>query len=72
MGNKFLNTDFDHEDIEENENSEYSDKIHISPSKAQEEYFDRNNKITKIFLIVLGSFCVIGVLYYLISWLSSK
>lgn len=70
MGNKFFNADLDDEDIEED--SEYSDKIHISPSKAQNDYFDRNSVITRIFLIALGSFCVIGVLYYLISWLSSK
>lgn len=65
---KFFNTDFD----DDNNESEYSDKIKVTPSKSNNDYFDRNNPITKIILLVLGSFCLIGVLYYVITFFQSK
>lgn len=70
MARKFFNTDLENDNVEEN--SEYSDHIHVSPSKAHEEYIDRNSTSAKIFFIVLGSFCVLGVAYYVIQWLLSK
>ncbi len=70
MTHKFFNTDLENDKSEEN--SEYSDHIHVSPSKAHDEYIDRNSLSAKIFFIALGSFCVLGVAYYVIQWLLSK
>ncbi len=73
MANKFFNTDLDQdEDIQDEFESEYSDKIRVTPSKAQDEYIDRSNIFVKIFLIALGSFCVLGVLYYVFEFLADK
>ncbi len=71
MANKFLNMDSNsNEEIDDRE-SDYSDKIRVTPSKAQDEYIDRSNIFVKIFLILLGTFCVLGVLYYVIQFLNS-
>lgn len=67
---KFFNTDFNEGDNEEE--SEYSDKIKVTPSKSADDYLDRNNPITKIFLSVLGGFCLIGVIYYVIAFFQSR
>ena len=67
---KFFNTDFDEDD--DLEESEYSDKIKVTPSKSADDYLDRNNPITKIVLSVLGVFCLIGVLYYVITFFQSR
>ena len=67
---KFFNTDFD--DDEDLEESEYSDKIKITHSKSADDYLDRNNPITKIVLSVLGGFCLIGVIYYVIAFFQSR
>ena len=75
MANKFFNTNLNNDNNSSennNVNNEYSDKIYVSPSKAKDEYIDVNNKIPRFFLIGLGSFCIIGVIYYIIQWLSSK
>lgn len=71
MAHKFFNFDSEEND-EENEETEYSDKIHISSSKARDEYIDRNNVIARIFLIALGVFCILGITYYIVAWLSTK
>lgn len=70
MAHKFFNTDLEKDNTEQN--SEYSDHIHVSPSKSQEEYIDRNSTLAKIFFITLGSFCILGVAYYIIQWFLSK
>ena len=67
---KFFNTDFDEDD--DLEESEYSDKIKITPSKSADDYLDRNNPITKIVLSGLGGFCLIGVIYYGIAFFQSR
>lgn len=69
MTHKFFNTE---KEKDKEENSEYSDQIYITPSKAREEYIDRSNPITKILLIALGLFCMIGVFYYIIEWFFNK
>lgn len=67
---KFFNTDFNEGDNEEE--SEYSDKIKVTHSKSADDYLDRNNPITKIVLSVLGGFCLIGVIYYVIAFFQSR
>lgn len=69
MAYKFFDTEVEDE---KESNSEYSDQIHVTPSKARDEYIDRSNPIVKVLFALLGLFCVIGVFYYIIEWYFSK
>lgn len=71
MSHRFFNTNVDSKK-ELDKSSEYSNQIHVTPSKARDEYIDRSNPVVKVLFIVLGLFCVVGVIYYMIEWFHSK
>lgn len=56
----------------DNNNSEYSDHIHVEESKAKEQLYDRNNPLVKSILIVLGLVAIVGTIYYIYVFISTK
>lgn len=72
--NKFFNNLDNKEVNNENnniKNNEYSNQIPISKVKFDEN-IDRNNPIVKLFLILLGLFCIIGTIYYVVTYFIIK
>lgn len=59
-------------DLNNNNNSEYSDHIHVEESKAKEQLYDRNNPLVKSILIVLGLVAIVGTIYYIYVFISTK
>ncbi len=58
-------------DVNEKNQEQYNHLIEHSRQK-DDIYWDRNNPIVKILLIVLFAIAVIGTIYYVMLWFSSK
>lgn len=53
-------------------NSEEFEKLMDNASTNLDSYWDKNNPILKIFLLVLFVIIVLGAIYYITAWNSSK
>lgn len=62
----------DNSELDNDNNSEYSDHIHVEESKAKEQLYDRNNPLVKSILIVLGLVAIVGTIYYIYVFISTK
>ncbi len=51
--------------------SDYSDHIHVNESPSKEVLYDRNNPFVKILLIILGSISILGCIYYVWTYFTT-
>ncbi len=61
--------DLDHMNLEVNKkNKETFDDLMGNVSAQKDDYWDLNNPVIKIVLIVLFVIIIIGLIYYIVSW----
>lgn len=53
-------------------NSEEFEKLMDNASTNLDSYWDKNNPILKIFLLILLVIIVLGAIYYITAWNASK
>ncbi|MBQ2639830.1 MAG: PspC domain-containing protein [Bacilli bacterium] len=69
MDNDDMNNLDDDRDVNEENEKLYQDLIEHSKRKY-DDYWDINNPVVKVILIVLLAIGIIGAIYYLIVWLT--